>query len=147
MLKVYMDNCCYHRPFDNQKDNTIRLETQAKIFIQSLIRYKAVQLVYSSVTLQEIADSPFEEKSRSIMEFLEGNAKYFIGRGNEKAMIALTLEIMRTGLKHKDAAHAAYAIIAACDYLITTDKRLLKYADERIRVVNPVNFVQMWEVL
>ena len=38
MLKIYLDNCCYNRPFDNQKDRAIGAETQAKMFIQSLIK-------------------------------------------------------------------------------------------------------------
>ena len=147
MLKIYLDNCCYNRPFDNQKDAAIAIETQAKLFIQSLVRYKAVELAYSSISMQEIADSPFEENSRAIIDFIESNAGQYIGRDSNEAAIPLTLEVMRTGVKLKDAAHVACAIVAKCDYLITTDKRLLKYADERIKIVNPIDFVRIWEAL
>ena len=27
MLKIYLDNCCYNRPFDEQDQNLIILET------------------------------------------------------------------------------------------------------------------------
>ena len=67
MLRIYLDNCCYNRPFDNQKDSAIQEETQAKLFIQSLVKYRALELVYSAISVQEIADSPFEENSRSIL--------------------------------------------------------------------------------
>ncbi len=147
MLKIYLDNCCYSRPFDNQKDAIIASETQAKLFIQSLVKYKAVELAYSSISLQEIADSPFEENSRAIVDFIESNAGYYIGRDSNEAAISLTLEVMRAGVKLKDAAHVACAIVAKCDYLITTDKRLLKYADERIKLANPVDFIRIWEAL
>jgi hypothetical protein len=30
-LKIYLDNCCYNRPFDNQLQMKIRLETEAKL--------------------------------------------------------------------------------------------------------------------
>jgi len=147
MLKIYLDNCCYGRPFDNQKDPVIRVETQAKVFIQSLVRYKALELVYSSVSIEEIAAIPFEENSRSILDFIEKNAKYYVSTDNNETAIVLTEEIMRTGIKIKDASHTACAIIAKCDYLITTDKRLIKYTDNRIKIVNPIEFLEIWRAL
>ena len=35
---VYLDNCTYNRPFDDQSHLRISLETQAKLYIQSLIK-------------------------------------------------------------------------------------------------------------
>ena len=90
MLKIYLDNCCYGRPFDNQKDLTIYEETQAKMFIQSLVKYKAVELVYSSISLQEIAAIPSEENSRSILDFIENNAKYYVSKDNNETAVSLT---------------------------------------------------------
>ena len=51
---------------------------------------------------------------------------------------------MRTGIKLKDASHTACAIIAKCDYLITTDKRLIKYRDNQIKIINPIEFLKIW---
>jgi len=31
--RLYLDNCCFNRPFDNQKQLKIKLETEAKLFI------------------------------------------------------------------------------------------------------------------
>jgi len=53
-------------------------------------------------------------------------------------------EIIKTGIKKKDATHLACSIIANCDYFITTDKRVLKYVTDRIKIINPINFVEMW---
>ena len=147
MLKIYLDNCCYGRSFDNQKDPVIQKETQAKMFIQSLVRYKAVELVYSSISIREITDIPFEENSRNILDFIENNAKYYVSQDNNVAAVALTEEIMRTGIKLKDASHTACAIAAKCDYLITTDKRLIKYRDNRIEILNPIEFLKVWRAL
>jgi len=147
MLKIYLDNCCYNRPFDNQKDRVICIETQAKMFIQSLIKYKSVELVYSAISVLEIAESPFEENRRSISCFIEENAKYYVSMESNKVAVALTDEVMQAGVKLKDASHVACAIVAQCDYLITTDKRLLKYKDERIRIVSPMDFIGIWEAL
>lgn len=37
-MKVYLDNCCYNRPYDDQTQIRISLETQAKLYIQDLIK-------------------------------------------------------------------------------------------------------------
>ena len=36
--KVYLDNCCYNRPFDDQSQLIINMETMAKLSIQQDIR-------------------------------------------------------------------------------------------------------------
>ena len=46
-IKVYLDNCAYNRPFDNQSHIKIILETEAKQHIQQLIINKAIDLIYS----------------------------------------------------------------------------------------------------
>ena len=144
MLKVYLDNCCYGRPFDNQRDLKIREETRAKLFVQALIKYGALELAYSSITDKELMDSPFEDYSRSIFEFIENNAIYYVSGNKNDAAVSLTEEIMLTGVKLKDASHVACAIVANCDYLITTDKRLTKLQDKRVKVVNPIEFLKIW---
>ncbi|MCL2055484.1 MAG: hypothetical protein FWG90_13775 [Oscillospiraceae bacterium] len=146
-LKIYLDNCCYGRPFDNQNDIDIFNDTQAKMTIQSLVKYKAIELVYSSVSIEEITVYPIEANRNSIIKFIENNASYYISKDNDNTAIALTDEIMKTGIKRKDASHTACAIIAKCDYLITTDKRLLKYQDNRIKIVDPINFLKIWRNL
>ena len=54
---------------------------------------------------------------------------------------------MCSGIKLKDASHTACAIVAGCDYLVTTDKRLMKFQDKRIKIVNPIYFVRIWRDL
>ena len=46
-VKIYLDNCCYNRPFDDFKVGKNELEANAKMFIQSLAKYKSVSLYYS----------------------------------------------------------------------------------------------------
>jgi hypothetical protein len=35
--RIYLDNCCFNRPYDNQNNLLVLLETEAKLFIQDLI--------------------------------------------------------------------------------------------------------------
>jgi hypothetical protein len=37
-MKVYLDNCCYNRPYDDQENLPVSLEAQAKLYVQSLIK-------------------------------------------------------------------------------------------------------------
>ena len=37
ILRVYLDNCCYNRPYDKQSGEIISAETNAKIFVQDMI--------------------------------------------------------------------------------------------------------------
>jgi len=43
-IKVYLDNCTYNRPFDDQTQIKITLETEAKRHIQRLITEKVIDL-------------------------------------------------------------------------------------------------------
>jgi len=38
LMKVYLDNCAYNRPFDDQRNIIVRLETKAKLAIQQMIK-------------------------------------------------------------------------------------------------------------
>ena len=46
---IYFDNCCYNRPFDNQHQLRIRLESEAKLAIQELILDKTIELGWSYI--------------------------------------------------------------------------------------------------
>jgi len=32
--RIYLDNCCYNRPYDNQSLKAISLEAEAKLYVQ-----------------------------------------------------------------------------------------------------------------
>ena len=145
MLRIYLDNCCYNRPFDDFSVTKNALEANAKIFVQSLVKYKSIALYYSFMSLIEIDDSPFEERTAYILDFIEANAIGFVGERRLEEIKILSEEITKTGIKKKDATHLACSIIAECDYFITTDKRLLNYKSNKIKIVNPINFMKRWE--
>ena len=39
----------------------------------------------------------------------------------------------------------ASAILSGCDYFISTDKRLLKYRSDKLKIVNPIEFLSEME--
>ena len=79
------------------------------------------------------------------MDFIEENSCYHVGPAHNNQVNFLALDIMKTGIKYKDACHVASAMIAGCQYLITTDKRLQKFGCDQLKIVNPIQFIQEME--
>ncbi len=79
----------------------------------------------------------------TIRSFLDKNATVYIDEAQYKEQVEkLAKEIAETGVKSADAIHTACAILANCDYLLTTDDRLLKYKSERIEIIDPIEFIR-----
>ena len=145
-MRVYLDICCYNRPYDDQSQRKISDETKAKLRIQDLIRNSLLDLVDSYMLRYECEQNPIYMRRTTIMDFISANAKFFVGEKSHREIIVdKAHEIMLSGLKFKDSCHVASAIFAECDYLITTDKRLLKYKSDRINLVSPIEFLRILE--
>jgi predicted nucleic acid-binding protein len=93
----------------------------------------------------EIFDNPYKDKQNAILQFLSEVNPEYIGADATDAIIPFAKVIMETGIKEKDARHVACAIHVGCDYLLTTDKRLLNCKTDKIALVNPIAFVNLWE--
>ena len=138
---IYLDNCCFNRPYDDQTQLRICLETQAKLHIQSLIYEKKIELVWSFILTFENSRNIFSAKRKSIEQW-ESISSFFVEKSDEIKIIAE--EIMLTGIKAADAAHVACAISGNCDFFITVDKHLLKYKDPRIIICSPLEFINQY---
>ena len=136
--RIYLDNCCFNRPYDDQTQLKIYLETQAKLHIQSLVYEKKIELVWSFILTFENSQNIFGAKKNAISKWKNFSSS-FVEKSEEIRLTAK--DIMTTGIKAADAAHVACAIAGNCDYFITVDKRLLKYQDKRIIICNPIEFI------
>ncbi len=141
-MRVYLDNCCYNRPYDDQSYLRISLESQAKLSIQASIRNGEIELATSYMTYYENGQNPYEMRRKNILEFQDKNATVYLSEESVPVVIQKALEIEKTGIKHKDACHIACAIYTGCDYFITTDDRLLKYTTDEIKLVNPIDYIR-----
>lgn len=65
-MKIYLDNCCLNRPFDDQSHIRIRLEAEAKLKIQEEIRSGSFKLVWSYILDYENSKNPFRERKDQI---------------------------------------------------------------------------------
>jgi len=68
-LKIYLDNCCFNRPFDDQSQLRIKLESEAKLKIQDDIRAGRIDLVWSYILDLENANNPYDERRKQIDEW------------------------------------------------------------------------------
>ena len=84
-MKVYLDNCCYNRPYDDfSKDLIVSLEAQAKLYIQEQIRDGRYELVTSEILTAEIDNCPFDIRRKGIMDFVNENSSIHVGPNNNR---------------------------------------------------------------
>ena len=69
MKRVYLDVCCLNRPFDDQEQERIHLESEAVRYILKHIRLGDVIWIGSSVLDLEINKTPDIEKKDSVIAF------------------------------------------------------------------------------
>ena len=144
-MRVYLDMCCYNRPYDDQSQFRVALEAQSKLHIQNLIKTGRLELVGSYTLDYELSRNPYEMRRQSISQFIQENMKAYVGAERAGMIGPMAAEIMKTGVKEKDAYHVAAAVYAGCAFFISTDQRLLKYKSDRIRMVTPIEFVTEME--
>lgn len=142
MLKIYLDNCCYSRPFDDLKQEKINLEASAieEIFRKSI--NKELEIYKSKAIDFEISKINYESKRRQVEDLYDAMELIEIKYSFEIKKRAI--ELRKYNIKDMDALHLAFAESQEIDYFITTDKLLInasKRANLRMRVINPVQFI------
>jgi len=139
--RVYLDNCCFNRPFDDQNQLKVRLESEAKLYIQSQIKEGHLILVWSFVLDYEIGKTPALDRRLPIKRW-EELAIETVPPVVEIESRALELESL--GFKPMDSLHLASAIFSKCNYFFTTDKGILKRQSliSEVKILNPVEYIE-----
>jgi len=144
-MKIYLDNCCYNRPFDDQTQIRVFLEAQAKIYIQTLVIDKKVELTYSYMSIFENSDNPNKKHLKIISDFFK-NATQFVSEAEMQQVEEIAISVVKHNIKNKDALHIASAILSGCEYFITTDDIIMKrYKDNKIIICSPIEFLNFLE--
>ncbi len=136
-MKIYLDLCCFNRPFDNQDDDRIRLETEAKLTIQDWVRKGDLQLVWSYMLIFE-NDANTKGNVRNHIELWAQLASDVILAST--TILQRAGEYVNHGIGSKDALHIACAIEAQAALFITTDRGILRKRDriDGIKIINPL---------
>jgi predicted nucleic acid-binding protein len=141
--RIYLDNCSFNRPYDDQTILRNYLESEAKIYIQLQIINKVFELVWSYMMDYEIFFNPFDNRRNQIRKW-KNVAKINIQYSENNILLAK--EIQKQNIKIKDSVHIACAIEAECKYYITTDDKLLNKNIGNIIITDPINFIKLMEV-
>ena len=141
--RIYLDVCCLNRPFDEQNQLRIRLETEAILAILEQCEANRWKLISSSALTAEIEQIKDVEQQKQVQIALS-IAQIRVLEGNP--LQGRTSELIKLGFSFYDAAHIASAEKARADILLSTDDRLVRKAKRlsskiMVRVDNPLKWL------
>ncbi len=137
---LYLDVCTLCRPFDDQSQMRIRLETNAYYLILQAIRNTHYDMLVSAVHFEEVSAMSDAQEKQEILTILatlgiQAQCDLITTRARAEALYS-----QRFGVA--DAAHVAFAE-ATANVFITCDDRLIKKCKREqvlVSVMNPVEF-------
>jgi predicted nucleic acid-binding protein len=137
--RVYFDACCLNRPFDDQGQARIRLETEAIEHLLRAVEAGRLLWVASDALLYELRKCP-EESRRTAVLALCTRATERVASDEVTMQRARSLRLH--GLRDLDALHLACAE-RGVEVLVTTDDAFIAAAGRlapasATRVMNPV---------
>ena len=140
MTKLYLDVCTICRPFDNQNNMRIRLETDAYFLILNGVQRNAYEMMISPMHLKEIESIEDVREKVQMIQLLNvygKQSKYDFEKARERADAVILKNI---GVA--DSVHLAFAEQSS-DYLITCDDKFLKRSKRiktEVEVLSPIEF-------
>ena len=142
-MLVYLDTCCLNRPFDDQCQSRVFLESEAVLAILAMVASGTHQLVSSAVLMFEIQRIADQTRRDGVTHFL-GYAAHYLPLTPEVEARAIILH--QAGFKKLDALHLASAEALKVDAFLSTDDRLVSRAHSlgsqiRVSVRNPSHFI------
>jgi predicted nucleic acid-binding protein len=144
-MKIYFDNCCLNRPFDDLRDNAVRLEAEAVLSIIDYCESGEWSFFGSDVLLDEIREMPNADRQEKVL-LLYSSAASNIDLTD--AIVSRAKELELFGIKLYDALHLASAEAGGAEILLTTDRGFIKAAkrsNSNVPAKNPL--VWLAEVL
>jgi predicted nucleic acid-binding protein len=138
--RIYLDACCLNRPFDDQTQTRIALETQAILGILSQCEAGAWKLITSAALDAELAQTPDLARLKNVKAIL---AIAKIKVVSSPFIEARSAELL--GFSGYDATHIASAERSQADIFLTTDDRLIKKARNytqliQVEIDNPIQW-------
>lgn len=118
----------------------IRLETEAKLYIQGQIRNRELELVWSYILEFENAQNPHDERRLAIEKW---KALATLNITETPEILADAKRLLEFNIKAKDALHVASAIYGKAKYFLTTDDKLVSAIERSnaIIVLRPTDYI------
>ena len=108
-MRIYLDNCCFNRPFDDQQQIRVRIEGEAKLAIQDAVQTRKLELAWSYILDYENSLNPFEERRQAVERWRKFAV---IDVVESQDLLAVAAELTERRIAAKDALHLACAIKA-----------------------------------
>lgn len=142
-MKIYLDVCCLNRPFDDQSQDRVKIETDVILSILAHCQSGKWELIGSRVIDLEISKIPDDERREKVSSLIS-IAKFNLPLDEEIEKRAM--ELSRLKFHSYDALHIACAEICKADIMLTTDDSLLKKAIQSmdflgLKIENPVRWL------
>lgn len=140
---IYLDCCCINRPFDDRRQERVRIEAEAVEGVIAAIENGRLNLLSSTMLLYEISRIPDVLRRRACQRLVAA-ARQVVPISQE--LIAETNRIARLGIAIQDAAHLASGIQGGASAFLTVDDQLLRKVRRHatvipMKVVSPIEFV------
>lgn len=144
-MLIYIDSCCYNRPFDDLSQIRVRLEAEATEWILEESRTARFMIVTSDYLSLELIRNPDPAKRAATLAM---TAYAGLHVAVAESLVRRAEEIEALGITGFDALHLAAAEAAGCAYLVTTDDGLLKKSKRhssqlKVSVLNPIDLVSL----
>ncbi|MCB1144121.1 MAG: PIN domain-containing protein [Leptospiraceae bacterium] len=142
-MKIYLDNCSFNRPYDDQSQIKIFLESQAKLFIQSEIKKNKIELIWSYILDYENSRNSNLDKMKLISDW---KSLASIDVEESQAIIKNSKELMERGLDIYDSLHIACAFEGNSDFFVTTDRKIINKLSffQELKILNPIEFLNVY---
>ena len=143
---IYLDNCCYNRPFDDQTQERIHLESEVILTVLKMGQMKKVVIAGSEILELEMNRMQDANKKQKVLDLYRVACMYIPYTEKIKKRSADIMLVSK--IRAFDSLHIASAEAANADIFLTTDDKLEKMAEKLelgTRVINPLRFA--WEVI
>ena len=144
-MRLYLDACCLNRPFDDQSQIRIHLESEAILAIIERVE-RGGWILLSSAALEfelaQISDPQRRVRTQKLLSVAQERAALAVAESIRAARLREAY-----GLRALDALHLACAEALHADVFLTTDDRLLgvsqRMATEELPfvVANPLTWL------
>lgn len=143
-VNVYLDACCLNRPFDDQLQLRVRLESESILWMLGKVQSGLWSWTSSQVLEWEISQTPDLPRRERVSQTFEIATSVV---STTDAILDRAAQLQRLGFKAFDGLHLACAEQSQCDVLLSTDDRLLRLSHRVanqlfVRVENPVDWVR-----
>lgn len=139
---IYLDLCALKRPFEDQSQPRVSLESRAVSMILQAVEEEQFALIHSEALDLENAENPWLFRRQTISRWLEVATKV---QSVTLEVQTRARELANQGLKALDALQLACAEAAGAVDFITCDDRLPRRYRGTLNIWKPTEFILLLE--